>query len=110
LLQWWAALAWVLLPAEGTAAALCRPGCVIAVLSAALLGSVYIADEEDQGARISNRLLVVLTAYLLPPSMAQFWLTVSSFCFFSLNAISSCCITSRNLDPVYIYDEQPRIK
>ena len=60
------------------------------------------------GSLLQRWVLVVLTA----SSYLALWFsfgcqyTVS----FSLNAMSSCCITSRNLDPVYIYNEQPRNK
>lgn len=46
----------------------------------------------------------------LPLSMVQFWLPVSRFFSILFTAVSSWCIISRNLDPVYIYNHQPRNK
>lgn len=39
---------------------------------------------------------------------ASFLAASTQFLFYSLNDMSSCCIMSRILDPVYIYDVQPR--
>ena len=85
-----------------------EPGSTRAVSSAALLGRLALRMKKARE-----------PAWAMSPGCSH-CLTLTSLCgsvlaasvqflFYTLNAMSSCCIISRNLDPVYIYNNSQEI-
>lgn len=92
---WRTAVAWVLFPSF-------QP---ISYWAGLRLG--MLSDEQGQGTCLSSESWLFS---LLPLTMVQFWLPVHRFFSILFSAMSSWCIISRNLDPVYIDNRQPRNK